>query len=322
MKTSPAKFILLIFGVLSISNGCKLKHHPQSQELIIFHAGSLSVPFKQIADSFETKYPEIKVYLEAAGSRACARKITDLNKPCDIMASADYAVIDELLIPNYAKWSLKFAGNEMCIVYTPNSKRQQGLNASNWYRILLDPEVRYGRADPESDPCGYRTVLVSKLAEKFYQTSGLSALLMQKDQNHIRPKEVDLLALLETQTIDYIFLYRSVAKQHQLNYLVLPDSINLKTAELTNFYKQVSIQLHGTNPNESTTYCGEPMVYGITQLENAPNPEASQKFLEFFFADSVGLKIMEQNGQPSCVPAGSNTYNYLPGYLKKFASEK
>ena len=29
--------------------------------------------------------------------------------------------------------------------------------------------------------------------------------------------------LLETHTIDYIFLYRSVAQQHDLKYLLLPD---------------------------------------------------------------------------------------------------
>ncbi|HAN78917.1 MAG TPA: tungstate ABC transporter substrate-binding protein WtpA, partial [Bacteroidales bacterium] len=38
-----------------------------------------------------------------------------------------------------------------------------------WYKIMLDPKVQIGRADPNSDPCGYRSVLVSKLAEKHYK---------------------------------------------------------------------------------------------------------------------------------------------------------
>ncbi len=64
----------------------------QKQKLIIFHAGSLSVPFKEIAKEFEKLNPNTKIILEVAGSGTCARKITDLHKPCDIMASADYKV--------------------------------------------------------------------------------------------------------------------------------------------------------------------------------------------------------------------------------------
>ncbi|MCL1973294.1 MAG: tungstate ABC transporter substrate-binding protein WtpA, partial [Bacteroidetes bacterium] len=39
-------------------------------------------------------HPKVRVLSEGAGSLDCARKITELHRPCDIMASADYAVID------------------------------------------------------------------------------------------------------------------------------------------------------------------------------------------------------------------------------------
>ena len=58
--------------------------------VIIFHAGSLSVPLKQMEKAYEEQNPGIDIRLEGAGSVACARKITDLNRECDIMASADY----------------------------------------------------------------------------------------------------------------------------------------------------------------------------------------------------------------------------------------
>ena len=66
-------------------------------QVVVFHAGSLSVPFSQIEKKFEKKYPQYNVVREAAGSRACARKITDLHRKADVMASADYKVIDNLL---------------------------------------------------------------------------------------------------------------------------------------------------------------------------------------------------------------------------------
>lgn len=47
--------------------------------------------------------------MEAAGSRDCARKIRDLKRPCDVLASADYLVIEQLLVPDYADWNICFA---------------------------------------------------------------------------------------------------------------------------------------------------------------------------------------------------------------------
>ena len=259
-----------------------------SGDLVIFHAGSLSVPLKEISAAFMKEYPKANVLLEAAGSVECARKITELKKPCDVMASADYKVIDKLLIPEYADWNIKFASNEMAIVYTEKSKRSQDINKENWYTILLDKNVQIGRADPNHDPCGYRTVLVSKLAEKYYKQTGLAYRLLKKDDNNIRPKEVDLLALLESGNVDYIFIYKSVAIQHKLKYLVLPDEVNLKKTEFSNLYSTVSVEIAGKKPNETITQIGEPMVYGVTIPKTAPHPALAAAFIKFLLAKEKG----------------------------------
>ena len=235
------------------------------------------------------------------------------------MASADYGVIDNLLIPEYASWNLKFASNEMILAYSHKSKFHDKINSTNWLNILLNKNVTYGRSDQNSDPCGYRTILTAKLAEKFYNRHGLADSLLNKDNEHIRPKEVDLLALLEAQVIDYLFIYRSVAEQHNLQYLLLPDSINLKKTELSEFYKTVTVDVSGKSPGKTITHNGEPMVYGITQITDAPNADLAAKFLKMFFVDSVGIKIMEQNGQPSTTPMPSDSYNNIPDFIKQFA---
>lgn len=290
-------------------------------ELIIFHAGSLSVPFKQIADSFQQIYPEVTVKREAAGSVDCARKITDLNRQADIMASADYKVIQKLLIPGYTSWLIKFAANEMTLVYDDDSKYADEINQQNWMDILLREDVYYGRSDPDSDPCGYRTVIASELAEKYYKRKGFSKSLLAKDQNFIRPKETDLIALLESNALDYIFLYRSVARQHGLKYISLPDSVNLGNPDLKEFYSKASVQIDGKKPGETLEMKGEPMVYGVTKLKNAPNPKAAEAFLQFLLLDQKGLKMMEENGQPPLVPASTSTYPNIPKALRKFAKE-
>ena len=46
------------------------------KSITVFHAGSLSVPMKLIAQAYEKENPRVKVLLVSAGSVECARKIT------------------------------------------------------------------------------------------------------------------------------------------------------------------------------------------------------------------------------------------------------
>jgi molybdate/tungstate transport system substrate-binding protein len=290
-----------------------------SGDLIVFHAGSLSVPLKEISAAFNKEFPAVRVLLEAAGSRESARKISDLGRPCDVMASSDYAVIDSLLIPRYADWNMKFAGNEMAIVYGEGSRNAQEINAGNWHEILLRDDVAFGRADPNSDPCGYRAVLTAKLAEKHYGKPGLASKLLEKDQRYIRPKETDLLALLEVKAIDYAFLYRSVAEQHGLKWLALPNEVNLKDPRLADYYGTVSVDVTGDKPGAVMSVRGEPMVYGVTIPKSSPNPKAALAFVAFLLDKDKGMAIMEKNGQPSVMPAPSETYDKIPDVLRGYA---
>jgi molybdate/tungstate transport system substrate-binding protein len=295
------------------------KNNAISGDLIIFHAGSLSVPFKEIAAEFNKLYPKVKILMESAGSVASARKITDLNRPCDILASSDYGVIDNMLIPKYADWNIKFVSNELSIVYLEKSRLSSQINSKNWFEILMKKEVAFGRADPNADPCGYRTVMSLQLAEKYYKKPGLAKIISDKDQNYIRPKEVDLLAILESGSIDYIFLYRSVAIQHNLKYITLPDEINLKSMDLAAQYATATAEINGKKPGEKETVKGEPMVYGVTMLRDAPNKPAAIAFLQFLLSKEKGMKIMEKDGQPSVLPMPTKNYDKLPIELKTFA---
>jgi len=312
--------IILLLAVISCNSTKKTDkgNSEVSGDLIIFHAGSLSVPLKEIADSFNLQYPDVNILMESAGSLACARKITDLNKDCDIIAVADYKVIDNMLIPKFASWNIKFVSNEMLIVYTDKSKYSDEINSKNWYEILLRRDVNYGRSDPNSDPCGYRAILTMKLSEIYYNQINLTSKFLQKNEEMIRPKEVDLIALLETNNVDYIFLYRSVAEQHNLNYLILPDSINLKSNELSDFYAQVSVEVADEDPTKTQTMYGEPMIYGISIPFNAKNKKVAEIFIDFLLNSENGMKILEKNGQPSVIPSKTNNFDSIPELLKKY----
>lgn len=279
--------------------GCRQQ---TDKQLVIFHAGSLAMPLKALADSFTTMYPGTEFKMEAAGSVDCARKITELGRSCDILASADYLVIDQLLIPEYASENQHFATNSIVIAYTDKSREADHITSDNWYEILRLPRVFYGRSDPHADPCGYRTVFVLQLAEKYYTPAdGPAPFTVQdfteKDRRFIRPKEVDLLALLGSQAIDYMFIYKSVALQHGLQYIELPAEINLGDSSLAAQYAQAQLKIRGSSPGDSIVVTGTPIVYSFTIPHNAENPQLAKKFAAFLTDPDGGQKILRSLGQ-------------------------
>ena len=72
--------------------------------------------------------------------------------------------------------------------------------------------------------------------------------MLSKNKDYIRPKEVDLVALIESNAIDYMFQYKSVAIQHKLKYIELPDEINLSDPCKNDIYKSVSLDVAGNKP--------------------------------------------------------------------------
>ncbi|ACZ13070.1 MAG: tungstate ABC transporter substrate-binding protein WtpA [Sulfurospirillum sp.] len=285
------------------------------EPVVVLHAGSLSVPFAEIEKVFETKYPQFDVQREPSGSVAAARKVTDLGRAADVMGSADYQVIDTMLIPNHAKFNAHFATNEMVLAYTEKSKFAKEINSNNWADIFLREGVTVGHSNPNLDPCGYRSMLVTMLAEKHYKKEGLYAKIFGYGDHYeigeenakkviVRPKETDLLGLLESHQYDYLYIYKSVADQHKLKYVSLPEEINLKNAKFEDFYKSVSFNIDGKKPGEVVKQVGAPMVYGLSVFQNDKSPANKAGAVAFvnFVLSAEGQAIMKKNGQDAMNP--------------------
>jgi molybdate/tungstate transport system substrate-binding protein len=292
----------------------------KDKEVIIFHAGSLSVPFKELAREYEKRNPGVDILLEPAGSIVCARKVTELKKPCDIVASSDYFVINELLIPDYASWSIRFATNEIVIAFSAKSKYASAIDSSNWRDILLKKDVIFSRSDPDSDPCGYRTVLTFMLAEKYYKDPGLADRFLTKDKEYIRPKEVDLVALIEANAVDFMFQYKSVAIQHNLKYIELPANLNLSDPMLNDYYHTVSTEVVGNTPGSKMKVTGDYINYSLTVLENAPDKDEAIKFVNFLLSQD-GKNIFRKNGQNPLTPASTEQPEKIPEQLRRYLNK-
>jgi molybdate/tungstate transport system substrate-binding protein len=295
------KVILVSVALMMV--GAAMVGAQPSGDLMIFHAGSLTVPFEEIEKRFEAKYPEIEVLREAGGSTKMARLISEAGKTADIMASADFAVIDKSLIPEYASWNIRFATNQLVLCYTESSKFAAEVNAENWYDILSREGVVWGHSDPNLDPCGYRSLMVLQLAEKYYEEPGLyDKLIANRPKENIRAKSVDLVSLLKTGNMDYAWEYLSVAVQHDLKYVLLPDEINLGNYQHDEFYKNAVVDVSGKEPGETIDRVGKSVTYGITMVKDAPNPDAAIAFLQFLLDPEGGLQVLENMGQPPFVP--------------------
>ncbi len=305
---SPNWYILLFTWALFIFSSaimlwCSPALAGPSGKVVIFHAGSLSVPFKHLEMAVETKYSGLNIQREAAGSRKCARKITDEKRFCDIMVSADYTVIDNLLIPDYADWNVRFASNQIVLCHTRKSPYAKTINAGNWHRIIIKKNLRWGHTDPNLDPCGYRALMVLQLAEKQLNITGLAdRLIAGRDPKHVFSSASQMIDALKKQQLDYCWEYLSVAVQHGLNHIVLPDEINLGNYTHDDNYRQAVVTVTGKRPGTTLELRGKSITYGVTLLKDAPNPEGAIAFLQCLFSRSGGLTVLESMGQPPFVP--------------------
>jgi molybdate/tungstate transport system substrate-binding protein len=331
--------VVALFAVISTAAICILPVGAADVQTIkVFHAGSLSVPFDEAEKQFEVLHPGVDVQRESHGSVEAIRQITDVGKIGDVLGSADYSLIPSMMYPEFADWYVRFATNDIVLAYNPEmSHYASEITPENWYDILRRDDVTFGFSNPNLDPCGYRSVMVCQLAELCYNDTEIfddlilkntAITVSEEDGTYlirtpeqlkpntakvtIKPKEVDLTALVEAGGLDYYFIYRSVAVQHGLPFVDLPEEIDLSNVDYADDYKKVKLETM-----DGKTKTGKPIVYGITVPKNADNPELGLEFVEFVISEP-GQKIFADNGQPPIVPPiGSGD---IPAELEPFVA--
>ncbi|MHA1397396.1 MAG: extracellular solute-binding protein [Candidatus Heimdallarchaeaceae archaeon] len=332
----PSKKVGLIITVslitlIVIGGSIYLSLREQKTTLLIFHAGSLSNPIKLLVEAFEERNLNVKIQTEGAGSSASIRKITDQGRLADILFSADYSLIDTMMInsnPQWANWSIVFAKNSIVIAYTQESKYSAEITSENWFSILnKSSDVIVGRSNPADDPCGYRTLLTIKLASLYYNDSSLWANLLSHPsfQTHYASNEMLMVSPLEMGELDYAFLYESMAKQYNLSYITLPEEINLGNKTFESFYQRAKVYFDTTTGELKegsgegiTEKTGKAIYYGVTIPLNAPNYDLALSFVEFTISQQ-GLDIIENKSfQPVLNPPETRELSLLPLTLQSY----
>ncbi len=281
---------------------------PEIGPIVSFNAGSLARPLRAALDTFAAR-EGVTVQQENAGSLETARKLTELGLIPDVIALADEEVFPQLLMPAHVAWYARFAHNRMVLAYTDASRGAREITPDNWWRVLLRDGVEIGRSDPQLDPNGYRTLLVLQLAERHYAEPRLASRLLQAmPARNMRPKEADLVGLLQAGEFDYIWSYESMARAIGLRYVQLPTALDLSSPADSAAYAIASVRVRGKG-TDSVEFRGRPIVYAISIPAAAPHRELAERFLRYLLS-ADGRRVLRREGldaleKPSVVGTGA-----------------
>ena len=306
----------------------------------IFHAGSLSAPMEHMEEVFEKRHPDVDVQRQAYGSAMAIRQVTELGKKADVVGSADYKLIDRMMIEGEkptADWNLMFASNGMCIAHNEN---WPGDANGDWAEVLARDDVAVGISNPNHDPCGYRSVIAMCLAEEnvagadglFDKLVGNNSDITRRTEGEgwvievpgdpaargrlkIRPKETDLIALLNSGAIDCMIIYRSVAVEQGLDYVALPPEVNLAAPDMGSLYESVKLVMFADRPGKSVEVSGSSITYGLTVPKDAPHLDLAEKFVGLVLSEE-GQEVLHECGLKPLTPRYSAKSKVQPRTFK------
>ncbi|WP_067049525.1 tungstate ABC transporter substrate-binding protein WtpA [Methanofollis ethanolicus] len=318
MRGIPLMFLALV-GLCVLATGC-IGGDDTPTTLKIVPAGSLLLPMEEIEAEFEASHPGVDVQVEGHGSIQCIRQVTDLHRDIDLVVVADEELIPDLMYRsveggegNYTDTYTPFATNRVVIAFTNQSRYADAITSENWYEVLSRPDVVVGISNPMLDAAGYRALMVTTLAERYYgddeifdavlgnhlrpnvtveEKDGVTSITLpevlkqETGKVRIRDGSIFLLSLLDAGGVDYAFEYLSVAEEHGLKYVTLPPEIDLGSAACQDNYRTVVVRLGFQRFGSiGSDRVGTPIVYAATVPNSAPHPDLAREFMAFMVAE-------------------------------------
>jgi molybdate/tungstate transport system substrate-binding protein len=284
--------------------------------LSVMNAASITRPVRAALDSFAAR-TGAKYELEPGASLEIARRLTELHRTPDVILLADPEVFPQLLMPQYAHWYALFARNRIVLAYTAGSRGAAEINGENWRTVVTQPGVEVGRADPNTDPSGYRTLLTMQLAEQHYRERGLFArLLAAAPARNVRPREADQVALLQTHELDYIWTYQNLAENDELKFVKLPHQIDLGDPADSAAYSRAETKVPGKRPGDTLTMRGAPILFALSIPQQAANRALAEKFVAYLLSPDGRRVLRSQHldalDQPVAVGADAPAFLRTP----------
>lgn len=266
--------------------------------LDVAYAGSMGSMMEGPVKASIGERLKLEMHGRAQGSSALAQLIAGGNIRPDIFIPVTPGPMLTVLHAGKAESAQPVAHTEMVIAYSPKSRFASKLDAAakgkgNWWEILQEPGLRFGRTDPITDPQGRNIIFTMMLAARLYRKNDLveKALGPAINEKQIF-SEPTVQARLQSGELDAASAYKIQPVPFGLPYITLPKEINLSGQNVQAEHPDVSVSVGGK------TYRPEPLIYYAATIKDAANSKGAAKFLEWIQGGEAQAIFRRYNYDP------------------------
>jgi molybdate/tungstate transport system substrate-binding protein len=287
----------LTLGVTVVGLPCDLLAAEVTM-LDVAYAGSMGSLMEGPIKSTVAQRLNLEMHGRAQGSSALAQLIVGGSIRPDVFIPVTPGPMLTVLRAGKAGTAQPVAHTEMVIAYNPKSRFAPKFEAAangkaNWWEILQEPGLRFGRTDPVTDPQGRNIIFAMMLAAKLYKQPDLVEKVLGPTINEKQIfTEPTVQARLQSGELDAASAYKIQPGPFHLPYLNLPKEINLSGENVHADHPDVSLSVGGK------TYNPEPLIYYSAILKDGPNAKGAGAFTEWLKGDEAHTILRKYNYDP------------------------
>jgi molybdate/tungstate transport system substrate-binding protein len=266
--------------------------------LDVAYAGSMGSMMEGPIKAAAAQGLKLEFHGRAQGSSALAQLIVGGSIRPDVFIPVTPGPALTVLRAGKADSAQPVAHTEMVIAYSPKSRFASRFEAAakgkeEWWKILLDPALRFGRTDPITDPQGRNIIFTMMLAAKVNKQAELVEKVLGPAINEKQIfTEPTVMARLQSGELDASSAYKIQPGPLNLPYIPLPKEVNLSGQNVHADHPEVSLSVGGK------TYNPEPLIYYAAVLKDAPNAKGAAAFAEWLKGNEAQAIFRKYNYDP------------------------
>lgn len=249
--------------------------------LEIAYAGSMGSAMDGSIKAAAGQALKLDVHGLGHGANALADAIVSGSLKTDVFLPVTAGPMLSIMRAGKALVAQPVARTEAVIAYSPKSRFAARFDAAaqgkdDWWEILQEPGLRFGRSNPSGDPGGRSIVFTMMLAAKKYRQANLVEKVLGPTINNeqiVAGKSVT--SRLISGELDAGSTYKIQPGFFHLPYIELPKEINLSRQNVGLDNPEVTLSIG------DEVYHPEPLVYYAAVLKAAANAKGAAAFMEW-----------------------------------------